>query len=234
MNIAYTEEYEQRRKNSDDYFMPQYLRNCSEKIVQFTDKYSVKSRFYSGEKDGYPCIMSENELLDGNEDVIYTWRNLDGNGVVSLFKHSNDRHYLIFCIELYGYSVLEIESGLTFNYIPSQSYPRDSETFEETFIWLDASYDPKSNLLAVGGCFWACPESVLVLDFTDPLCEHPAEMWKDVHTELDADYNLYGHISFDHWEENGDLCVKVCNINTDKDENMYLSAGKLKDCYFLT
>ena len=170
-------------------------------------------------------MMSENELLNSAREIIYTWRNLDsGCGAVSLFHHANGRHYLIFCTEMYGYSVLEIESGRDFHYIPSQAHPQRAEDFDETFIWCDASYHSKNNLLAVDGCFWACPYSVLLVDFTDPLREQPAESWIDIHTELDPDYERYGHLDFDHWDENGDLHLKI-----DEKDDLCVSAEQVKN-----
>ena len=55
---------------------------------------------------------NENEPLDKESEVRYTWGNLDTDAEFwSMFRHSNGNHYLIFRTELYGYSVLEVESG---------------------------------------------------------------------------------------------------------------------------
>lgn len=55
---------------------------------------------------------SESELLDKEGKVQYAWRNLDTDGeFCSLFRHRNGKHDLVFRTELYGYSVLEVESG---------------------------------------------------------------------------------------------------------------------------
>ena len=55
---------------------------------------------------------SESELLDNEGKVRYAWRNLDTDGeFCSLFRHRNGKHYLISRTELYGYSILEMESG---------------------------------------------------------------------------------------------------------------------------
>ena len=76
-----------------------------------TDGYSVRSKAYCHDGDLY-LNGSENELLDKEGRVRYAWRNLDTDGeFCSLFRHRNGKHYLIFRTELYGYSVLEVESG---------------------------------------------------------------------------------------------------------------------------
>ena len=109
---------------------------------------------------------SESELLDNEDKVRYAWRNLDTDGeFCSLFRHHNGKHYLIFRTELYGYSVLEVESGQEMHYVPACVHPEEGQKAEEVFIWTSADYDPHTDLLAVIGCIWACPYSTIVLDF---------------------------------------------------------------------
>jgi hypothetical protein len=45
-------------------------------------------------------------------------------------------------------------------------------------------YLPANNLLVASGCYWACPYSLILLDFSDPLIEHP---WVDVVDKLGED-----------------------------------------------
>ena len=56
----------------------------------------------------------------------------------SLFRHRNGKHYLISRTELYGYSVLEVESGQEMHYVPSCVHPEDGQKVEEVFIWTSA------------------------------------------------------------------------------------------------
>lgn len=210
MNIAYTGAYLEWRKQCDHFFQPQY-RTDSPELKQLSDGFSVRSQPYSGMKDGYPAKMSENFLLDEQGETVYTWRNLDRiNGTIALFQHSNSRHYLLFTTELYGYSVLEIESGRDFHYIPSKAHPSGEEEFDETFIWCDATYDRRSDLLAVCGCFWADSYSVLILDFSDPFREQPADSWIDLHDRVDPKYR-YTDFEKYNWDEDGDLHIQERN-----------------------
>ena len=103
--------------------------------------------------------------------------------------------------------VLDLESLQDMRYFPPQSFPSRRENLEETFIWTDVHYDPESNLLAVSGCYWACPYSVIVLDFSEPMTEQPVEYWLDVRSIIDPNYELYDDIDFDRWE-NGALYLK--------------------------
>ena len=72
-----------------------------------------------------------------------------------MFCHSNGKHYLVFRIELYGYSILEVETRKEMHYVPTCVHPEEGEYVEEVFIWTSADYDSGSNLLAVTGCIWA-------------------------------------------------------------------------------
>ena len=66
------------------------------------------------------------------------------------------------------------------HYIPAQSYGKYPEEFEETFLWCKCYYNPVNDLLAVDGCYWACPYSLIVLDFSHPMTAVEAEDWADV------------------------------------------------------
>ena len=142
----------------------------------------------------------------------------------ALFRHANGLRYLVFRIDLYGYGVVELESGRELHYIPAASYPEEGETFQETFIWTGADYDPQSNLLAVDGCYWACPASTMVLDFSDPLAEQPVERWFDIRDIIDPDDMTYEDIELVGWK-NGVLCLK----GDGQSSEIRLTAKELKE-----
>ena len=134
--------------------------------------------------------------------VRYAWRNLDTDGeFCSLFRHRNGKHYLIFRTELYGYSVLEVESGQEMHYVPACVHPEEGQKAEEVFIWTGADYDPHTDLLAVTGCIWACPYSTIVLDFSCPLQPQPPERWLDLRRIVDPDDTQFNDIEFIRWED---------------------------------
>ena len=106
------------------------------------DGYSIRSKAYIDDGDLHLC-GSESELLDKEGKVRYAWRNLDMDGeFCSLFRHRNGKHYLIFRTELYGYSVLEVESGQEMHYVPACVHPEEGQKAEEVFIWTGADYAP--------------------------------------------------------------------------------------------
>lgn len=209
-------------------FQPQFRQPHYDRTVELAEGFTASSRVYEGLVENFRILASENELRDGSR-VIYTWRNLNIDGAFCyLFRHANGSHYLVFRRGLYGYSVYEVESGREMHYIPSQAYPGDGEKFQETFIWTDAHYDPQSSLLAVDGCFWAAPSSVIVLDFADPLREQPAETWFDAHEIVDSEWETYEDFNFDGWRLE-ELVLRASHVENKKYESISLSVAQLRE-----
>ena len=110
-NIAHEKRYRDWRAQYDAMFAPENRSPQQDEQFPLTDGYSIRSKAYIYDGDLHLC-GSESELLDNEGKVRYAWRNLDTDGeFCSLFRHHNGKHYLIFRTELYGYSVLEVESG---------------------------------------------------------------------------------------------------------------------------
>ena len=172
-NIAHEKRYRDWRAQYGAMFVPESRFPSQDYQFPLTGGYSVRSKAYCHNGDFY-LSGSENELLDKEGRVRYAWRNLDADGeFCSLFRHRNGKHDLIFRTELYGYSVLEVESGQEMHFVPACVHPEEGQKAEEVFIWTSADYDPGTDLLAVTGGIWACPYSTIVLDFSCPLQPSP-------------------------------------------------------------
>lgn len=110
-NIAYEKRYQGWRAQYDYLFAPENRFPQQEEQFPLADGYSVCSNAYFHNGDHH-LNGSENELLDKKGKVRYAWRDLDADAeFCSMFCHCNENHDLIFRTELYGYSVLEVESG---------------------------------------------------------------------------------------------------------------------------
>lgn len=227
MNVAETTAYKSWQEKCDPVFQPQLRQPDYDQTEELAGGFTVISRAYGDQVGNYRILASENELQNGEGRVIYTWRNLNIDGAFCyLFRHANGNSYLVFRRDLYGYSVYELESGREMHYIPSQAYPEDEEEFQETFIWTDAHYDPQSNLLAVGGCFWAAPSSVIVLDFSHPLQEQPVEQWFDTRKIVDPEWEIYEDVDFAGWGQ-GELLLSVLPAEGGKNAEIRLPVSQL-------
>lgn len=226
MNAINSKPYLEWHTKGQALFAPENRNPEFDRTVQLEDGYSVRFERYQGKIDEWQPHLFVNTLFDANGREVFTWHNLNGTCFAYLFRHANGKRYLLFSVDLYGYSVLELESGKEFHYIPSESYPKDDKDFDETFIWCGAAYDPQSNLLAVDGCIWAAQYSTIVLDFSDPLTEQPVQRWLDLHEMIDPDDRFFA-IEYSRWE-NGMLYLD-CEAGEGKTEEIHLSAEFLKE-----
>lgn len=202
MNVAYSKRYHDWRKKHGTVFRPECL--CPHpqemKLETKAGTFVLNVRNYKENIQNYPRYGSICELQNSGGKVLYRWCNLDNDlNFFRVIHHNDGTDYLIFRQNLYGYSVLNLQTMQDFHYIPDNSFPPGKKNFAETFIWTDAFYEPQSSLLAVSGCFWARPCSIIVLDFSQPMKMN--ENWVDIHLLLDADYDIYEDINFLKWAD---------------------------------
>lgn len=172
---------------------------------------------YDPVQDGYPWHMHGAEVSIATKvgEKIYSYRNLDIDGgfLPTLFS-VGDQKYIVFRRDLYGYSVLKLSDCKAFHYFPAESFP-----VGETFIWCSAHFNPHNDLLAVDGCMWAAPSSVLLADFRNPMS---AAHQIDVHDFLDKDFERYGDIEFAKWDGES-LLLNVSCIEDDNVERITIT-----------
>lgn len=203
MNVYHTPQYQAYRQECAFVFSEEHRSSLPGKTELLSEGYSVRTDYYTGQ-GRYQLHAARHRLLDSGGQVVYTWDNLDFDGeFCKLISHANGRRYLVFREDLYGYSVLEVETGRTMHYIPEKSWPLDGRQGKETFIWTNVAYDAATSLLAVWGCYWACPNGTLLLDFSDPLEEQDWKRWLDVQDVVDPDLDIYDDIDLERFGEDG-------------------------------
>ena len=213
MNVYHSAEYQASREKYAFLFQEKYrVRHpLGESTQAFDGGYTVRTVRYERKEPGaYWLHGSRHWLRDKTGKIICTWDNINDSGDFSaMISHSSGKHYLVFREDLYGYSVLEAETGREVHYMPEESFPLEEEKGRETFIWTGAAYDPRSNLLAVSGCYWACPNGTLMLDFSDPLAEQDCSRWLDLHDVVDPDYEMYDGIDWEAFGPDGILLFRA-------------------------
>ena len=212
MNVYHTPQYQSFRQEQAFLFSEACLCQRPGKEPELPQGWTVRTSRYQGGV----CRAARHQLLDSGGQVVYTWDNINDDGeFYRLFPHANGNHYLVFREDLYGYSVLEVETGRTMHYIPEKSWPLDGRQGKETFIWTNAAYDAATNLLAVWGCYWACPNSMVFLDFSDPLSEQDCGCWVEMHEIMDPDYDLFDDIEMTNWNVRGWTCFQCTSATED-------------------
>lgn len=224
MNVYHTPQYQNFRREQDFLFSKDCLCQRPGKEPELPQGWTVRTSRYQGGV----CRAARHQLLDSGGQVVYTWDNINDDGeFYRLLPHANGNHYLVFREDLYGYSVLEVETGRTMHYIPEKSWPLDCRQGEETFIWTGVAYDAATNLLAVSGCYWACPNGTLLLDFADPLAEQDWKVWLDVQNVVDPDYDLYDDINLERFGKNGLLHFKTFSAEDGSPGGFTLPADRI-------
>lgn len=167
-NIAYSKEYLQYRQSLDWLFK---LEAKEIEIKQAGYGYLIEEHHYYIQKDnpdtGYLTNYAAVKALvkDSSGKTLQEIKSIDSHFFAHLFRHANGKDYLVYNIDLYGYSVMELPTGQSADYVPFLSF----EGGGETFIWCDKFYSPVNNLLVVDGCYWACPWHLEFYDFSNPL-----------------------------------------------------------------
>ena len=206
-NIAYSNEYQEHRKTFDYVFQDKYKTEIEE--VPLTDgKHILRISYFTDESceyNQYRVYASETEVFDNNFNKVADFRNINHSvDFYSVVEHSNGKNYLVFSIDLYGYSVMDLENYHVCNFVPEESFKGEGETF----IWTDICYSKKHNILAVDGCYWACPSSVEFFDFSTPE-NLPYE-------KILSSYDMEGLLNIDtdvipiRWNDEGSIVLKCC------------------------
>lgn len=230
MNAAYSKSYRDWREKCGCVFEPEHrsVHRTEMSRRELDSGLRLEIYFYEGQVSGCSVHGSECQLFDRNGALCFWWRNLNNDGeFFAVINHSNGRKYLMFRCDLYGYAILDLYSMKDFQYLPDKAFPEDEKDFEETFIWTDVHYNPSNNLMAVSGCFWACPFSVIVLDFSNPMTEN--EAWTDLHVTIDDGYGIYDDIEFVRWESDGSLTVQGYNNNTAETDTLIFREDRLRE-----
>ena len=210
MNYYGTEKYKERMKDLDEQIFSKIRFDEPEREKELGSGYTVRYYYYADEqncKPGYAPVDGEICRLFKDDSLIFEWKNTDGHSrMANIISHSDGNMYFVFDEDLYGYSVLNLESLQCMHYIPAESYGKYPEEFKETFIWCEYFYNPENDLLAVDGCFWACPGDVIVLDFKDPMTPVEPEEWFSIYRRCGCDDPDLDDIEFESWDGNTLVC----------------------------
>lgn len=146
-----------------------------EEDIELPVGYSLNVKLYSDSDEHVRKAVLEVCELTKNGEHVFSYRCTYNHA--GAFKepvyHSNGHKYLPFQIDLYGMSYLDLDSGEVYHYIP-EGYSHDIDRYYgESFIITDVHYDPQTDLVAYGGCYWAFPYEVMVGDLSEPLNYDP-------------------------------------------------------------
>ena len=195
-NIYHTDEY--RR------FMGQKEENISdlcreERTIPLDLGYSLWCGEYAHRTDNgrsYRCRLFSPE---GKPVFGYTlYHNIFENDAVKLL-FAPDGLYFFYLEGLYGYSILRLSDMAEMHYVP-----RDS-----SFAITDMHYCSENRIAAAGGCFWAYPYDVALIDLSEPMKEPEKMTTLFPIVNPEHDYDRFEDIDFVRWEKGGRLIVRT-------------------------
>jgi len=198
-NVAYTDEYLTKREKWIAAVVRPENMTYKEEILS-ENGYNRTITEYAAVVDGLNLGCSHNKVYDAGGILIHEYTSLDDHRFFCTpVAHSNGRQYLAYKEDLYGYSVLDIESKETFRYIPAESWKDGGETF----IVVDIFYNPINDIVAAEGCYWACPYGTFLFEVKDPMKQFTRYL--DIYSI--AGYDKYGTIDFQSWD-GADILLK--------------------------
>jgi hypothetical protein len=176
-NVAYTAKYRERVKAREHVFEvePQQF---IQKHVLGENEYFVEIKCYAIDKIGEDGIIhrtgvSKTLVTNAANETVVEIKSACEDQFVNLVKHRNGKHYLVYRKDLYGYSIYDVADKKSVDY-----FPKESLDGEETFIWRSVTYCAVNDVLAVEGCYWACPYGFIFYDFSNPM-EVPLKLLTD-------------------------------------------------------
>lgn len=191
--IAYVE--------SEEYF-------GEEENIELPKGYALNVRSYADMNERAVKACLDVCELTRNGEEVFKYRCTYNHPCVckGLVCHRNGHKYLPFQVDLYGLSYLDLDSGEVYNYIP-EGYPHDINSYcGESFIVTDIHYDPQSDTVAYGGCYWGGPYDIMAGDLSDPMNYDPH--FVSVCSIIDPEYDECYDVDFVRFED-GFLTVKT-------------------------
>lgn len=123
-------------------------------------KYRLVVTGHSTGKDTWNYTKAR--VYEGDRLIETVCRNYNNFPATWLEGHTN-KDYLICGEDYQGQTVIELSTGKRVDYTPKGA----EEGFG--FCWMDHHPNPSGTLLAVEGCYWACPYETLIVDFANPM-----------------------------------------------------------------
>jgi len=198
-NIYHTDEY--RR------FMVQKEENISdlcreERTIRLDMGYSLwvgEFAHRSGSDCSYRCRLfsPEGKMIYG-----YTFYYSSFHETAVQVLSAPEGLYFFYTEGLYGYSVLRLSDMEQMHYVPRGNSG-------ESFIITDLHYCSENRIAAAGGCFWAYPYDVALIDLSEPMKEPEKMTTLFPIVNPEHDYDRFEDIDFVRWEKGGRLIVRT-------------------------
>lgn len=198
-NIYYTNEYRNKTAQAEE--------NISdlcreERTIRLDMGYSLwvgEFAHRSGSDCSYRCRLfsPEGKMIYG-----YTFYYSSFHETAVQVLSAPEGLYFFYTEGLYGYSVLRLSDMEQMHYVPRGNSG-------ESFIITDLHYCSENRIAAAGGCFWAYPYDVALIDLSEPMKEPEKITTLFPIVNPENGYDRFEDIDFVRWEKDGRLIVRT-------------------------
>ncbi|HQE92041.1 MAG TPA: hypothetical protein PLH19_04600 [Anaerolineae bacterium] len=156
------ERYLEKRKGIEQFFIPENrITDSGERVISPLGRYELETyRYSTGPKSwnysrGIVKRLSENKIIaDVKRNYGHFWH--------TWVEHANGNEYLLCGEDYQGYSVINLTEETYDVFFPESGYRGFG------FCWVKVHPSPDGLVLAVDGCYWACPYEIVFFDFSNP------------------------------------------------------------------
>jgi hypothetical protein len=162
-NIAKEEQYLCNRNFELSFIQEQYKTDEIERILSPDGLYQLTIEHFT-HYEGHIRYSHTLGIITSNIDSEYRVeikRNM-GHFMYKWVKKDNTS-YLICGQDYQGYSIVDLEDGTIFDFVPEEAYEGHG------FCWAAIHYSDITDVLVVEGCIWACEYEIVFYDFSKPL-----------------------------------------------------------------
>jgi hypothetical protein len=156
------ERYLEKRKHVEKFFIPENLKPDSGKVdISPSGKFRIEINRYLTLPNSWEYSRGIATRSDNGEVIADIKRNY-GHFWHAWVQHANGNEYLLCGEDYQGYSLLNLKTGKYQVYFPEAGYKGTG------FCWAAVYPSPDGLVLAVDGCYWACPYELVIFDFRNP------------------------------------------------------------------
>ncbi len=154
--------YFEKREAIEQYFIPENIIENSQNLsISPSGTFELTTKRYSTGPKTWAYSRGIVKRLSDNKVIADVKRNY-GHFWHTWVSHSNGNDYLLCGEDYQGYSIINLTQETYTSYFPEAGYKGAG------FCWTAVYPSPDSLILAVDGCYWACPYEIVFYDFSDP------------------------------------------------------------------
>ena len=150
------------KNNISKYFKPKNSGKVLEDKLSPDGRYRLIVTPYATKKGCWSFTQGLIYKVGKDQPLFEVQRNYSSFPYLWL-NHPNGHQYFVCGEDYQGQTVLELDTGKRFDFLPSEA--KDGAGF----CWVEYRFDVTSEILTVCGCIWACPYEFRFYDFSDPM-----------------------------------------------------------------